>query len=74
MLREVRKKADLSQSQLAEKSGINVRIIQYYEQGSRDINGAKLATLVDLAEALNCKLSDVITDKQVISKLKKMNL
>ena len=39
---------------LAEKSGINIRIIQSYEQGMRDINKAQFSTIVKLAKALNC--------------------
>lgn len=44
----------LSQAMLAEKSGVNLRIIQSYEQGLRDINKAQFSTVVKLAEALEC--------------------
>ena len=54
MLARLRTYANLSQSMLAEKSGINVRIIQSYEQGIRDINKAQFSTVVKLAEALEC--------------------
>lgn len=45
---------NLSQAMLAEKSGVNVRIIQSYEQGLRDINKAQFETVVKLAEVLEC--------------------
>lgn len=55
MLARLRTYANLSQSMLAEKSGINIRIIQSYEQGMRDINKAQFSTIVKLAKALNCE-------------------
>ena len=44
MLKEIRESRGMSQQDLADKSGINKRMIQAYEQGYRDINGAKLTT------------------------------
>lgn len=74
MLKEVRQNKGLSQSQLGEKSGVNTRMIQYYEQGSKDINGARLSTLVDLATALECSIVDIITDEELKEKLKHVKL
>lgn len=68
-LKEIRTKNGLSQSQLAKKSGVNLRTLQQYEQGSRDINGASLKSLLDLCIALDCKLPDILTDKDLIEKL-----
>ena len=45
----------LSQSQLSKASGINVRIVQYYEQGYRDLYEASYSRVVALAEALGVK-------------------
>ena len=73
MLQDARKASGLSQGQLAEKSGVNVRMIQYYEQGVRDIDGVKLSTLVDLAMALECSISDIVSD-DLKKKLKKVTL
>ena len=50
----------LSQSELAERSGINVRIIQAYEQKARDINKAQLVTVASLAKALDCDVLDLL--------------
>ena len=41
-LQKLRKAAGLSQSQLADLAGIKVQVLQQYERGARDINGAKL--------------------------------
>lgn len=70
LLQHIRKDAGLSQGKLADKSGVNVRMIQYYEQGVKDINGAKLETLINLSEALNCKISDILTNEELIKKAK----
>lgn len=59
-LSEYRKKSGLSQSQLAEKSGINFRMIQYYEQGARDISKASAMTVYSLAKALGCTMEDLL--------------
>ena len=45
-LQKLRKAAGLSQSQLADLAGIKVQVLQQYERGARDINGAKLPTLL----------------------------
>ena len=73
-LRDIRTKRGLSQSQLAELSGIKLRTLQHYEQGQRDINGAKLATLVDLADALQCPVTELLTNADLKSKLRKVTL
>ena len=36
-LKRIRKERGLSQSRLAEASGVNVRMIQHYEQGVKDM-------------------------------------
>lgn len=71
MLKDMREKKGISQSQLSKASGINVRTIQHYEQGSKDINGAKLNTLISLAEALDCKIYDILSNEELIIKTKK---
>lgn len=63
-LQKLRQAAGLSQSQLAEVAGINVRMYQKYEQGDRDISKAQLSTLLRICKALSCKLSDIVTDAE----------
>ena len=55
-----RELAGMSQSQLAEKSGVNKRLIQAYEQGYRNINEAQVITVLRLSEALECDIKDII--------------
>lgn len=72
-LQRLRKAAGLSQSQLAKAAGINTRVLQNYEQGIRDISGAKLATLLKICIALGCELKEIITDnetKELLDKYK----
>lgn len=68
-LQAVRQAAGLSQSQLAKAAGLSVRMLQNYESGLRDLNGAKLSTLLKLSLALRCKLSDIITDNETLQLL-----
>lgn len=53
-LTRLRTIAGFSQHELAERSGVNVRVIQSYEQKNRDINKAQLLTVLSLAKALDC--------------------
>lgn len=59
-LAHIRQENGLSQSQLADKSGVNRSLIQFYEQGVRDINKAQGQTLKKLAQALGCAMEDLI--------------
>ena len=68
-LQNTRLAAGLSQSQLAAATGLNVRTLQCYEQGAKDINNAKLATLLKLCLALDCKLGDILTDVATVKLL-----
>lgn len=70
-LREARENAGLSQVQLAKESGINLQMIRFYETGVKDINGAKLVTLLTLCDVLGCRLADVVTDEKALELLKK---
>lgn len=49
-----------TQSKLAETSGVNVRMIQHYEQGVKDINRAAALTVYRLAQALDCTVEDLL--------------
>lgn len=59
-LKSIREASGLSQSKLAEASGVNVRMIQYYEQGAKDINSAAALTVSKIAKALNCTVEDLL--------------
>ena len=62
-LKAMREYKDMSQSQLAEKSGVPLRNIQAYEQGYKDINKAQVLTVLRLAEALDCEVYDIINPR-----------
>ncbi|MBQ2479887.1 MAG: helix-turn-helix transcriptional regulator [Treponema sp.] len=55
-LKKYRLKASLSQSQLAEISGVPVRTIQQYEQRAKNINAAKAESVIALSKALSCSV------------------
>ncbi len=59
-LKNIRTQRGYSQGKLSELSGVNVRMIQYYEQGARDINIAQADTLYKLAQALECNMEELL--------------
>lgn len=59
-LKLYRAKAGLSQNKLATLSGVSNRMIQYYEQGVKDINKAQAGTVYKLAKALGVNIEDLI--------------
>lgn len=59
-LTRLRNAAGLSQSELAERSGVSIRIIQAYEQRMRDINKAQFITIANLAQTLDCNSIDLL--------------
>lgn len=70
-LKEMRQAAGLSQSQLAEKTGINVRTLQHYEQGSKVFDHARIDTILKVCLVLNCKLEDIIENQEYIDLIKR---
>lgn len=73
-LREARKKADLFAAQVARRSGVNPNTLLMYERGEKNINGAKLVTILKLCDTLNCGLQDIITDPETLELLKKLEI
>lgn len=69
-LQQLRFSKGLSQRELSVISGVAARAIRSYEQRERDINGARLNTLCDLAIALNCKITDILEDDTLIERYK----
>ena len=59
-LHRLRKAAGLTQKELAELSGVNLRTLQQYEIGLKDINHASGTTINALALALHCNFYDVM--------------
>lgn len=50
----------MTQKELAEKSGINIRQIQKYESGEYDTGNMTLKNALALAKALECEAKDLI--------------
>lgn len=59
-LKEYRIKRELSQSELSNLTGVNLRMIQFYETGFKNINHAHADTILTLAKALNCNMEDLL--------------
>lgn len=53
-IKKMRKAAGLTQKELAEKANINLRLLQHYEQGFKNINNASAEKVLDLADVLQC--------------------
>ena len=62
-LKFMREEKGMSQSELSRKSGVSLRSIQMFEQGNRDINKAQVITVLQLAEALECDVYEIINDR-----------
>lgn len=71
-LRMLRVKKGLSQVDLANASKVKLRIIQTYENGQRNIDSAKLETLCNLSETLDCKIIDILESEELKEKFKKV--
>lgn len=59
-LQRRRKNYGYSQRELAEKSGVNLRTLQQYELGAKDIGKASVSTVIALAKVLGCKVEDIM--------------
>lgn len=63
-LKLIRESKGLSQSKLSELAGVNRRTLQDYEQGQKDINGARAITVYNIAQALECTVEDLLHKKE----------
>lgn len=59
-LKERRIKRGLTQSELAQKTGLSIRLIQKYEQNAQDLNKVYAITIYKLAKALDCAYEDLL--------------
>ena len=71
-LQKLRVNKGLSQSELSEKTGIAKPTIVCYEQQKIPIDNARLKVLCELCITLGCKLEDILEDKKLIEKYKKV--
>ena len=59
-LKQIRQSKGLTQKELAEATGISLRTLQHYEQGSKDLNMAAAITVYAIASALGVKVEDLL--------------
>lgn len=59
-LKEYRKRAGLTQPELADKVGISPRTLQDYEQGRKPLEKAAAITVLTVARILGCSVADLI--------------
>ena len=59
-LKRIRENRGLSQTELAEQSGVNLRNIQMYEQRGNDIDKAQARILYKLSRVLGCDIEDLL--------------
>jgi transcriptional regulator with XRE-family HTH domain len=59
-LKELRKQADLTQVELAKRTGIARTIISSYDTGRRDVRNMTLENALKISSALNCQPSDLM--------------
>ena len=64
-LKQIREEKNITQAKLSELSGVNLQMIQKYEMGIRDINKAQGITLHKIAQALECKVEDILNLEEV---------
>lgn len=60
-LKELRKLCGMTQKELAEKSGINIRQIQKYESGEYALNNMTAKTANAISGALGCSIEDLMS-------------
>lgn len=53
-LKSIRKARGFTQADLASQSGVSLRMIRAYEQGSQPLKSAEASTVMSLASALSC--------------------
>ena len=72
-LKAARLKAGLSQSNLAERTGLNVRTLQHYEQGSKNFDLVKFNVIINTCLVLNCRVEDIIENEETIKLFQEYN-
>lgn len=71
-MKKIRESKNISQDQLAKETGLSIQLIRLYEQQPVRINNAKLISLIKIAKVLNCKIVDLIEDKDLRSDFEKL--
>lgn len=64
-LKRIRENRGLSQTELAESSGVNLRNIQMYEQRRNSIDKAQAQILYKLSRVLGCEIEDLLENPMI---------
>lgn len=56
----------MKQAELAERSGVPLKCLGNYEQLRRDINHARVDIVYRLANALGCKMEDILELNEIL--------
>ena len=59
-LKKVRILRTLTQEELAQISGVNIKSLAIYEQIPEKLSSASVSTVYKLASALNCEMEDIL--------------
>jgi len=59
-LRRLRKYCELTQGELAEKSGVSINTIRAYEQKNKELNKASMDIVLRLSKALKCDVTELV--------------
>lgn len=70
-LKRMRQHSGLTQSELAKKVNVNLRTLQYYEQGVKQLDHARIDTILKICLELGCDISDIMEEKEWITLYKK---
>lgn len=62
-IKEFREKENITQRQLAEKSGVSQNLIARLESG--ELTNTTAETLTKLSKALNCKVADIFLEESL---------
>ena len=60
-LKEIRKFVGLTQKELAERAGINIRQVQKYESGEYSLDNMTAKTALGISEALGCTIDELLS-------------
>ena len=61
-LREIRKSRNITQKELAKRSGVNFRSLQDYEQGHKKLSSASGDIIMRLSTVLGCTAEDLMLE------------
>jgi len=59
-LKRIRVSMGMTQAELSELSGINIKSVAAYEQSPEKINKASLETVYNIADCLGCEIENLI--------------